>query len=98
VTNAQNSAAKHGERGHAGPTLVLPSGFPNAPMGSPINLKVEHGSVTKTRDGGVNVMVVLPEAEKAWLVEQAKHNFTSQSAEVLRCIRVAKAQLEKVSG
>jgi hypothetical protein len=54
--------------------------------------------MSKTRQGGVNVLVCLPEEEKAWLVAQAKHNFTSQSAEILRCIRAAKGQPERAAG
>lgn len=49
--------------------------------------------MTKARDGGVNFMVCLPEADKAWIKAQAKANFSSQNAEIIRCIRLAKSQL-----
>lgn len=55
-------------------------------------------SKAKTREGGVNFVVCLPEADKAWILAQAKANFTSQNAEVIRCIRVAKNQQEQAPG
>lgn len=48
--------------------------------------------MTKTREGGVNFMVCLPEADKAWIKAQAKANFSSQNSEIVKCIRLAKRQ------
>ena len=44
------------------------------------------------RQGGVNQMVCLPQELKTWIAEQAKTHWTSQNAEIIRCIRVAKDQ------
>ena len=48
--------------------------------------------MTKTREGGVNFLVCLPEADKAWIQAQAKANFSSHNADIVKCIRLAKRQ------
>jgi len=51
------------------------------------------------REGGSQQMVHLPQELKSWIVEQAKVNWTSQNAEIIRCIRLAKdRQPEKAAG
>jgi hypothetical protein len=48
--------------------------------------------MAKTREGGINFLACLPEEDKEWIKAQAKANFSSQNAEIVKCIRLAKRQ------